>query len=91
MQPSKQQVSNSLKKWFRNYYFHHALGCCENDAQTRELLIVPVINALGYEKLYHWVTESLADVGNRRGLRVDYALAPQGKDAVILIEAKTPY
>lgn len=88
MQPSKQQVSNSLKKWFRNYDFHHALSRCENEAQTRELLIEPVINALGYEKLYHWVTESLADVGNRKGLRVDYALAPQGKDAVILIEAK---
>lgn len=88
MQPSKQQVTNSLKKWFRSYDFTHAVNRCENEAQTRELLIEPVINALGYEKLYHWITESLADVGNRKGLRVDYALAPQGKDAVILIEAK---
>jgi hypothetical protein len=88
MAPSKQQVANSLKKWFKTYDFDHAIKRCENEAQTRELLIEPIINALGYEKLYHWVTESLADVGGRKGLRVDYALAPQGKDAVILIEAK---
>ena len=65
MAPSKQQVANSLKKWFKTYDFDHAIKRCENEAQTRELLIEPIITALGYEKLYHWVTESLADVGGR--------------------------
>jgi predicted type IV restriction endonuclease len=88
MQPSKLQVVKSIKKSLTAYEFDVALSKVTNEAQTRELLIEPVIDILGYNKLYHWITEAHADRVGRKGLKVDYALAPKGKDAVILIEAK---
>ena len=88
MQPSKLQVVKSIKKSLNAYKFELALSKVSNEAQTRELLIEPLIEILGYDKLHHWITEAHADRGTKKGLKVDYALAPKGKDAVILIEAK---
>lgn len=88
--PSIQQIANSLKRQFKTWDFQKARTASQNEAQTREYLIEPVIKLLGYEKLDHWVTELNADFDGKKGnkLKVDYALAPKGKDPVILIEAK---
>lgn len=88
MQPSKLQILKTIKKSLNAYQFELALSKVSNEAQTRELLIEPLIEILGYNKLHHWITEAHADRGTKKGLKVDYALAPKGKDAVILIEAK---
>ncbi len=88
--PSLQQIANSLKRQFKNWDFEKARKHSDNEAQTREYLIEPILKLLGYEKLDHWVTELNADFNGKKGnkLKVDYALAPKGKDPVILIEAK---
>lgn len=84
---NKNQVVNSLKKWFSSFDFDGAKNRCQVEAQTRVLLIEPVISALGYDT-QHWTTEALADIGGRRHKKIDYAIMPNGKDTSIVVEAK---
>lgn len=80
------QVIKMLRSSFEAYNFKKAVEWSTNEAQTREMLIEPVLEWLGYDKFTHWVTE--ADGGFSS--RIDYALNPFGKEkgALIVIEAK---
>ena len=80
------QVIKSLKSSFNAYNFKKAVDWSTNEAQTRELLIEPILDWLGYDKFAHWVTEADGGLSSR----VDYALNPFGKEkgALIVIEAK---
>ena len=80
------QVIKSLKNSFNAYNFKKAVEWSTNEAQTREMLIEPILDWLGYDKFTHWVTEADGGLSSR----VDYALNPFGKEkgALIVIEAK---
>jgi len=80
------QVTKSLRNSLKSYRFTEAKEASNNEQQTRELMIEPVLKMLGYDKLKHWIAE--ADGGF--GKRVDFALNPfdKAKGALIIIEAK---
>lgn len=80
------QVVKSLKNSFNSYDFGQAVNWSTNEAQTREMLIEPVLHWLGYDKFTHWITEADGGLSSR----VDYALNPFGKEkgTLIVIEAK---
>jgi len=52
------QVIKSLKSSFNAYNFKKAVEWSTNEAQTREILIEPILDWLGYDKFTHWVTEA---------------------------------
>lgn len=62
----------------------------ETEEATKTALIMPFLQALGYNVFdpTEVVPEFVADIGTRRGEKIDYAIMKDGKP-VILIEAKS--
>jgi len=61
----------------------------ETEEATKNALIMPFIQALGYDIFnpQEVVPEFVADVGTKKGEKVDYAIKQNG-DVIILIECK---
>ncbi|GBG96033.1 type I restriction endonuclease [Lactococcus termiticola] len=62
----------------------------QNEEQTKNAFIMPFFQALGYDVFnpIEFIPEYTADVGIKKGEKVDYAVAFEGKPA-ILIECKS--
>ncbi len=67
------------------------LNSIDNEEQTKTSLIMPFFQLLGYDvfNVNEFVPEFTADVGVKKGEKVDYAIIRDGKP-IMLIEAK-PY
>ncbi|MCA9924755.1 MAG: type I restriction enzyme HsdR N-terminal domain-containing protein [Anaerolineales bacterium] len=65
------------------------LAYCETEEATKNALIMPFINALGYDVFNpsEVVPEYTADIGTKKGEKVDYAIFQNGKP-IILVECK---
>lgn len=76
-----QQIASRIEK---------QLGHLQTEEATKNALIMPMINALGYNVFdpTEVVPEFTADVGMKKGEKVDYAIMREGKPA-ILVECKT--
>ena len=66
------------------------LAVLKTEEATKNALVMPLINALGYNVFdpLEVVPEFTADVGTKKGEKVDYAITIDGKP-MILIECKT--
>jgi len=62
---------------------------CQTEEATKNALIMPFINALGYDVFdpTEVIPEFTADVGTKKGEKVDYAIMKDGQP-IILIECK---
>ncbi len=62
---------------------------CQTEEATKNALIMPFINALGYDvfNLGEVIPEYTADIGVKKGEKVDYAIIMDGKP-IILFECK---
>ena len=62
----------------------------ETEEATKHTLVMPFINALGYDVFdpTEVVPEFTADVGIKRGEKVDYAIMKDGKP-IMLVECKS--
>lgn len=65
------------------------LGLLETEEATKNALIMPFLSALGYDVFdpAEVVPEFTADVGTKRGEKVDYAIK-RGSEIIMLVEAK---
>lgn len=65
------------------------LDHCQTEEATKNALIMPFINALGYDVFdpTEVVPEFTADIGTKKGEKVDYAITKDGKP-IILFECK---
>jgi hypothetical protein len=65
------------------------LDHCQTEEATKNALVMPFINALGYDVFNptEVVPEFTADIGTKRGEKVDYAIMVEGKP-VIMFECK---
>ena len=63
---------------------------CTDEAKTRSYLVEPLLEALGYDcrDPRDVISEFTADVADKKGEKVDYALMRDG-EPVVLVEAKT--
>ena len=63
--------------------------CLETEESTKNALVMPFISALGYDVFNpkEVVPEFTADVGTKKGEKVDYAIMRDG-ETIILIECK---
>ena len=77
---------NTLKEQVNDYI---EKGNLKTEEATKNALIMPFFNALGYNVFdpNEFIPEYTADFGSKKGERVDYAIAINGKPQ-ILIEAK---
>lgn len=75
-----QELSNRVPK---------QLDYCKTEEATKNALIMPFINALGYDVFNptEVVPEFTADIGTKKGEKVDYAIFQDG-NPIILFECK---
>ena len=83
------QVIRKIKKGFDQINFKEIAELrCHNEAQTRQSLIEPFFELLGYNYREDLIPEFSADFGNRESKKVDYAIVISGKSPQMIIEAK---
>ena len=82
------QIGSFLEKSFEKWDYKRAIRLSDNESQTRDYLIEPFFNLLGYNKMDHYSHEfSLRNSqGNVR--KVDMVVTLNGKSPVMLIECK---
>lgn len=83
------QITNQLKKSFDNWDFNKAINLSKDETQTRDNLIHPFFNILNYSKMDDYSHEYIADMGDKKGRRVDIAITLGKKDPLMLIECKS--
>jgi hypothetical protein len=83
------QITNQLKKSFDNWDFNLAINSSKDEYQTRDNLIHPFLNILNYAKLIDYTHEHIADMGEKKGRKVDVAITLGKKDPLMLIECKS--
>lgn len=86
MPPSK-PIINILKKSLTKFDFSRLDERCTNEAQTRFVLIEPILEVLGYSRIDDMATEINAGWGKKND-RADIGLIIKGKVPEIIIECK---
>lgn len=66
------------------------ISSATNEAQTKNFLITPFLKFLGYDitSPNQVASEYCADIGNKKGEKVDFAIFDTQKEPIILIECK---
>lgn len=83
------QIVNQLKRSLDKFDFQQALTYSQDETQTRDYLIHPFFeNILGYNKMTDFSHEIIADVGGKRGRKVDIAVTLGTNKPLIFIECK---
>lgn len=84
------QITNQLKKSLDNWDFNKAINLSKDETQTRDNLIHHFFqDILNYSKLDDYSHEYVADMGDKKGRRVDVAITLGKKDPIMLIECKS--
>ena len=82
------QIAKSIKKSFDNWDFNRAIKLSDNETATRDYLIEPFFNILGYSKMDDYSHEFSLKMDKGKVKRVDMAITITGKAPLILIECK---
>ena len=68
------QIANQLSKCFNKWDYNKAIEFSTDETQTRDFLIEPFFDILKYNKMDDYLHEYIADMGGKRGRRVDMAI-----------------
>lgn len=82
------QIAKKLKKQFDNWEYNRAIKLSDSEAATRDYLIEPFFNILGYVKMDDYTHEFSLPVGKGKVKKVDMVITLSGKNPAILIECK---
>ena len=82
------QIVNLLKKTLANWDFEKAIKYSLDEAQTRDNLIHPFLDILNYQKMDDYSHEFVADMGEKKGKKVDVAIFLGKKTPSIIVECK---
>ena len=77
-----------MNEKFENWNWEKALANSQNETTTRDFLIHPFLDLLNYDRIDDYTHEVTADLGKKKGKKVDVAITLGGKNPVILIECK---
>lgn len=82
-------LSRDLIKGLAKYAKDHWVALSNNEASTKQSLVLPLIQALGYNVFDKMEVdpEFTADIGVKKGEKVDYAIMRDG-EPIILVECK---
>ena len=84
---SVKHIGSILERAFQKWDYQRAIDLSENESQTRDYLIEPFFNLLGYNKMDHYSHEfSLKFSGNVK--KVDMVITLDGKTPIMLVECK---
>ena len=82
------QIAKKLKKQFDNWDYNKAIKKSDSEAATRDYLIEPFFNILGYVKMDDYTHEFSLPVGKGKVKKVDMVITLKGNNPAILIECK---
>jgi hypothetical protein len=82
------QLVKALNEKFENWDWEKALANSQIEATTRDYLIHPFLDLLNYDRIDDYTHEVTADLGKKKGKKVDVAITLGSKNPVILIECK---
>lgn len=83
------QIVTNLSKSLENWDFQKAIENSHDETQTRDFLIHPFFElVLGYDKMDDFSHEIVADVGKKRGRKVDIAVTLGTGKPLIMVECK---
>lgn len=85
--PVNKQIVNAIKKSLAKFDFSNLDERCTNEAQTRFVLIEPLLEVLGYSRIDDMATEINAGWGQKND-RADIGLIVKGKIPEIIVECK---
>lgn len=85
--PANKQIANTIKKSLLKFDFSKLEEKCTNEAQTRQYLIEPIIEMLGYSRIDDMLTEINAGWGQKND-KADIGLIIKGKNPEIIVECK---
>jgi hypothetical protein len=85
--PINKQFVSVIKKSITKIDFSKLEEKCTNEAQTRQYLIEPIIETLGYSRFDDMLTEINAGWGQKND-KADIGLIIKGKNPEILVECK---
>ena len=82
------QVVKSLRSSIEKWDYKIAIKNSIDEANTRAYLIHPFLELLNYRQIEHFTHEYVADMGEKRGRKVDIAITLGGKKPLMLVECK---
>lgn len=82
------QLVKDLSKKLEAWNWQKAIDNSQNETTTRDFLIHPFLDLLNYDRMDDYTHEVVADLGQKKGKKVDIAITLGGKNPVILIECK---
>jgi len=85
--PISKPIVNVIKKSFSKFDFSRLDERCSNEAQTRFVLIEPILEILGYSRIDDMATEINAGWGKKND-KADIGLIVKGKIPEIIVECK---
>lgn len=85
---TSKQVSKRLEKSFGNWDYKKAIRLSDNEAKTRDYLIEPFFNWLGYNKMEHYSHEYSVRSSTGSVQKVDMVITLNGRTPIMLVECK---
>jgi hypothetical protein len=85
--PASKPIVNAIKKSLSKFDFSRLDERCSNEAQTRFVLIEPILEILGYSRIDDMATEINAGWGKKND-KADIGLIVKGKIPEIIVECK---
>ena len=82
------QIANKIQKSLNDWDYNRAIHESNNEAQTRDYLIEPFLNFLGYVKMDDYSHEFPLRLSAGKVKKVDMVITISGKSPAILIECK---
>ena len=85
---SVRQIGSLLEKAFQKWDYQRAINLSENESQTRDYLIEPFFNLLGYNKMDHYSHEFSLKFSKGNVKKVDMVITLNGRNPIMLVECK---
>ena len=85
---SIKQIGGQLEKSFAKWDYERAIKHSDNESKTRDYLIEPFFNLLGYNKMDHYSHEYSLKFSKGHVKKVDMVVTLNGKNPIMLVECK---
>ena len=86
--PTNKQIASSIERYMTKWDYKRAIRLSDNETKTRDYLIEPLLNILGYNKMDHYSHEFSLKYPDGSIKKVDMVITISGKEPIMLIECK---
>ena len=81
--PTTKQIGNLLDRSFQKWDYKKAIKLSDNESKTRDYLIEPFFNLLGYSKMAHYSHEFSLRLGKGSVKKIDMVITINGRTPIM--------